>query len=90
MTHIEHLMAAFEEAEAQANAIDDLYDEMPDNEEVEAEWIRVTNRWRKLQEAVLNWIVDASNGAIDNKTARAILMGKREEFKELISKGGIS
>lgn len=86
MTDIKKLMEEFEAAEAKANELDDLWGENPEDEELEAAWMEAYKEEHRAFKALTDWIYKATEGEVDERKARAIIHGKRDEFKKLIAR----
>lgn len=78
------LLRELEEAERIANEIDELWENNPDSEEIEREWLKAYKTKHEAFECLVSAVVEISNGRIDEKTARAIINGKREQFKKIV------
>jgi hypothetical protein len=83
---IKDLLAALEAAEKKSDELDIAYEKEPENQALEAEWMdayRAENEaFGKLKAAIASF----TNGAIDEKAASALIMGKRTELKNLLSR----
>lgn len=77
------LLKKFEEAEAESNRLDVLFEADPENEELEKAWdIAYKKEYEALEECV-KMIVKISRGQIDGKAAHAMVLTKRDELKEI-------
>lgn len=77
------LLKKFEEAEAESNRLDALFESDPENEELEKAWDVAYEKEYKILEECVKKIVKFSRGQIGDKTARAMVLTKRDELKEI-------
>lgn len=85
MNKFKRLMAEFEAAEGMADELDALLEDHPEDEKLEAEWMKAYTEEKRKFTVLAAWLEEATNGQIDERTARAMVYGKREELKALIA-----
>ena len=83
---IKDLLAALEAAEKKSNEIDEAWEKDPNNQALEAAWIVAYKAETKANAELVASIIRVTNGIINEKEARAIVLGKREALKELLSR----
>lgn len=84
MENLKNLFNNFVELEAAANAADDAWAEDPENVELEADFDRCYEAEHEALEALINEIVTFTKGEINKKTARTMVMAKRQELELLL------
>ena len=83
---LKKMLEELETAEAKTDRIDEAWENDYENEELEKAYMEAYKEEHKAFETLVNEIVKVSCGAIDNKTARMVLIAKRDEVKSLIAR----
>lgn len=84
MENLKNLFNNFVKLEAAANAADDAWADDPENVELEADFDRCYEAEHEALEALINEIVTFTKGEINKKTARTMVMAKRQELELLL------
>ena len=85
MTNIKALFEELEAAEAKTDMIDSMFDTDPENETLDEIWDKAYKEEHEIFEKLVNAIVEYTNNQIDKKTARKMIISKREEMKALFN-----
>ena len=85
MNKIKALLEALEAAEKKLDKIDEAYEQNPENEALEAKWMEAYKAEHEALQALKSEIVKVTGGKIDEETARRLILGKRQELKDLLS-----
>ena len=83
---LKKMLEELEAAETKTDRIDEAWENDYENEELEKAYMEAYKEEHKAFETLVNEIVKVSCGAIDNKTARMVLIAKRDEVKSLIAR----
>lgn len=83
---IKEMFKEYKEAEARASIIDEAWENDYENEALEAEWIEAYKAEHEALQKLIAEVGDLTNGLIDSKTARAMIVGHRDEFEKLIDR----
>lgn len=83
---IKELFKELEEAEKRSNAIDEAWENDYENEELEAAWLEAYNKEADALNALITEIVNVTAGVIEPKTAKMMVISKRDELKALIER----
>ena len=86
MNEFKTLWNKYLEAEKLANEIDEAFELDPENEEIESKWDEAYKAEYEAKEQVTDKIVEMTSGMIDKKTANTMILAKRKELVELISR----
>lgn len=83
---IKELFKELEEAEKRSDAIDEAWENDYENEKLEAAWLEAYNKEADALNALITEIVNVTAGMIEPKTAKMMVISKRDELKALIER----
>lgn len=84
--NIKRIFAELEKEEKALDALDALFEMSPENEQIEKAWDDQYKKVFGITEKLVNAIVTFTAGMMDKTTARAVIQGKRTEFKSLLAR----
>ena len=86
MKNLKDLLKALKIAEENANKVDAAWENDPENENLEIAFDRAYAKEHEALENLVGEIVKVTAGKIDRKTARAMVIKKREQLEALINR----
>lgn len=84
--NMKELFKNYEAADKEMNEIETRYENDPENEELSEAYDKAYNKYFTAWKALVNEIVNFTNGMIDSATAKAMIATKRTELKTLIER----
>lgn len=84
METIKKLFTELEKAERESDALDDKWNESPDDENLEKAWDKAYQKVWKISEDLANEISVFTGGKVNEETAFQMLRSKRAELKAII------
>ena len=84
--NIKRLFAELDKEEKALDALDALFEMRPEDTQIEKAWDDQYKKVFGITEKLVNAVVTFTAGMMDKTTARAIIQGKRAEFRSLLAR----